>query len=367
MKLRRRNTRWPRPRATFVLLLAALLALVALPGAAQAKEKRFTVMTWNLYLGTTLDNLAGQTGLAFVAAVTQDWNNIVATNFPARAEALADEVELAQPDLIGLQEVELIREQKPADSFVNPNPNAVSTVYDYLSLVLSSLQARGLNYQAVATSTNADAEAPRFDATSPNGFTDVRITDRDVILARADVASSMSNPQDGRYGAQLSVPAGGRAIQFTRGWASVDVTVEGGTFRFFNSHLETAGAPAIQVSQGNEALGLIGASPVPVIAVGDFNSAADGSTTATYANLTAQLSDAWSTANPGEAGFTCCQNELLTNTSSLADERIDLIFTSSLFDVTLARLVGATQFAMSPPLWAADHLGVVAELKLKTK
>jgi endonuclease/exonuclease/phosphatase family metal-dependent hydrolase len=342
-----------------------LVALVALPAGAQAKEKKFTVMTRNLYVGTGLDNLIGATGLTFVRAVTQDWNNIVATNFPARAQAIADEVRAERPDLIGLQEVSLLREQKPADSFVNPTPNATNTVYDYLELLQAALQARGLHYQAVATSSNIDAEAPRFDVTSPNGFTDVRVTDRDVILARADLVPSVSNPQDGHYAAQFTLLLGGRPVQFTRGWTSVDVTIEAGTFRFFNTHLETAAVAPVQVLQGNEALGLINASPVPVVAVGDYNSAADGSTTPTYANLTAQLSDAWSEANPEDSGLTCCQNELLTNTNSLADERIDLVLTRGPFDVKDASLIGATPFGTSLPLWASDHAGVAADITLE--
>ena len=41
--------------------------------------------------------------------------NVLATNFPVRARALAAEVDRAQPDVLGLQEVTLWRDQSPAD------------------------------------------------------------------------------------------------------------------------------------------------------------------------------------------------------------------------------------------------------------
>ncbi len=46
--------------------------------------------------------------------------------------------------------------------------------------------------------------------------------------------------------------------------------------------------------------------------VGDFNSAADGSSTPTYGLLTARLRDAWSVRGPAP-GYTCCQEPTLTN------------------------------------------------------
>ncbi len=71
------------------------------------------VMTRNLYLGADLDPVvaAARSGNpnAVVAAVSDAWTTIVRTDFPARAKALAKEIEQSHPMLVGLQEVSLYR------------------------------------------------------------------------------------------------------------------------------------------------------------------------------------------------------------------------------------------------------------------
>jgi endonuclease/exonuclease/phosphatase family metal-dependent hydrolase len=121
----------------------------------------------------------------------------------------------------------------------------------------------------------------------------------------------------------------------------------------------------VQVAQGVEAVARIAASPYPVIALGDFNSAADGSTTPTYKLLTAVLTDAWTTVRPNDPGLTCCQAELLDDVRP-AQTRIDLVLTSRHLRADRAELTGNTAFRASPPpLWASDHFGVVARVQLR--
>src|SRR5436190_6164025 len=93
-------------RLVLVALLAAALAM-ALTGVAQAKDKReLGVMTQNLYLGSSLDAaVQAQTQLDFLLAATTIWGTVQFTNFPARSDAIANEIASEQPDLIGLQEV----------------------------------------------------------------------------------------------------------------------------------------------------------------------------------------------------------------------------------------------------------------------
>ncbi len=84
-----------------------------MPSIAEAKAKKpvkVDVMTRNLYLGAVLDPiiLAGTPGAAREAAgdvykIVQD------TNIIARVKLLAQEIEDADPDLIGLQEVAIWR------------------------------------------------------------------------------------------------------------------------------------------------------------------------------------------------------------------------------------------------------------------
>ena len=99
------------------------------------------------------------------------------------------------------------------------------------------------------------------------------------------------------------------------------------------------------------------------IAVGDFNSAADGSTTASYAALTAAFTDAW-VVNGADPGYSCCQSSTLTNPVSQAGSRIDLVLAHGAVAPVSAQLVGHVPFRAVPPLWPSDHSGVVATVRL---
>lgn len=369
----RQHSHNPARRIAWLLALVTMLVAAALPAAAQGSQKSINVMTRNLYLGTGLNGLVGVPPASIPGAAAAAWGNVVATDFNARAEALADEIVASDSQVVGLQEVTWWRQGFPDTIYPPPGdftPNANISVYNFQDALIAELAERGKTFTAASTSWNADVELPRYDPTSPFAglglpFWDTRLTDRDVILVRSDVAGDISNPQDGHYAAQLALPVGGGSAEFTRGWASVDVQLSGGTLRFFNTHLEVDGGPAgyFQELQGNEALDIIGDSPHPVVAVGDFNSDARGTTTATYGNLIAGgLSDVIGGTGPS----TCCQNELLTNTASENGTRIDLILTKGPFKVNQVGIVGNTRFRNSPaPLWASDHAGVVASIGLK--
>jgi hypothetical protein len=124
----------------------------------------------------------------------------------------------------------------------------------------------------------------------------------------------------------------------------------------------------VQTAQGNELLsGPLNTSKQTIL-VCDCNSASDGSTTPTYANLRAAgFADAWIDANGSANGDSCCQNELLTNATSQNHERIDLVLMRNGVKSKAAALRGATPFRSSPaPLWASDHAGVSADLKVNT-
>lgn len=360
-------------RFTPLAVIAVVLALVgALPGPASGAEggPKLTVMSRNLYLGTSLDRIVtARSQQEFIAAVTQSWATVVATDFPARAEALADEIAATEPDVIGLQEVSLWRQQLVSDAVTGQTaPNAADVVYDFLAILGAELAAQGTPYTPVSTSLNADVEAPRANPASPSGFSDVRLTDRDVILVRTPLAGKATNPADDRFDAQLTVPTQGGPVTFTRGWTSIDFQHSARhTVRIINTHLEVANPPAagaVQVAQGDELLAVATASPHPVVVVGDINSAADGSSTPTYAKLTAQLDDAWSSG----PGYTCCQGERLDDPTPLADERIDVVLHSGDIDARTATLTGDTAFRDAPaPLWASDHYGVVARLELPAR
>ena len=321
-------------------------------------------MTRNLYLGTGLDNtLAASDFAKFVQAVSQDWAHVVATDFPTRAKALAAEILRAKPDVVGLQEVSLWRDQAVSDIVTGTTgPNATHVVYDFLAILQAELVAGGTPYTAVSTSTNADIEAPRLN--SANGFTDVRITDRDVILVRTELADKFSGAASDHYKAQLTVPSAVGPITFTRGWASIDYRHDANRMvKIIDTHLETEAGPTAQVAQGDELLGLFPNSP-NVVVLGDINS--DGSQTPTYTNLTKKFADAWLVKGSDDPGLSCCMNELLANPTSTATSRIDVVLSKGALTAKSATLTGNAPFRQSPaPLWASDHFGAVAQLELQ--
>ena len=118
-----------------------------------------------------------------------------------------------------------------------------------------------------------------------------------------------------------------------------------------------------QQQQGDQFLAIVAASPHPVIALGDFNSPADGSATPTYRNLTAVLHDAWTSARPDDPGWTCCQASPLADPGGCEYTRIDLVLTSEDWSVDRVARNGDQPFrAAPPPLWASDHFGVTARI-----
>ena len=98
-----------------------------------------------------------------MTAVAAAFTEAQATDFPGRAEAWADEIERARPDLIGLQEAVLWRTQTPAD--LSPTPNATTVQADLVGLLLAELRSRGLKYEVVIAHVGSDIEAPGLFAT----------------------------------------------------------------------------------------------------------------------------------------------------------------------------------------------------------
>src|SRR4051794_6020574 len=271
------RTGWFRHRSLLAveLLLAALLpaAVAVVDGASggtvPTEDAQVTVMTRNLFLGTGLDDVfAASSWSELVAAGSTAWARLLASDVPTRAEALADEVAQAGPDVLGLQEVTLWRDETPSDVQEQPTPNATHVAFDFLALLQRALSARGTPYTAVTTSANADLEFPRRDASG--GLVDLRVTDRDVLLVRTDLAEQAGNPATGYYTAQFSESFLTGQVTSLRAWTAIDYRPDPATtVRIVNTHLEVGG-PA-QEQQADEFVSLVAASPHPVIALGDFN------------------------------------------------------------------------------------------------
>jgi endonuclease/exonuclease/phosphatase family metal-dependent hydrolase len=333
-----------------------------------------TVLSRNMYIGAPVEPILAETDPNLVPVrVAEAWAVLQATDFPARARAMADEIARTRPHLVGLQEVELIRSQFPSDIVVappavpNPVPNATVVEFDFLATLLAELAARGLEYQVAATVQDIDVEVPRFDGVQGGIplFTDIRLTDRDVILARAGVP--VANAAAGNYAAKLPAPAG---IEVPRGWTAVDATVGGVTYRFVNTHFESD-AEIIRFFQAQELMGILAAETRPVVLVGDLNSGPgrpeDQGGQATYDFiLSTGFEDSWAAHPRAGDGFTCCNAGDLSNLTPGFEQRIDLVLVRGAgflpLQVTLVgdQVLERRRFGV----WPSDHAGVAASLIL---
>ena len=369
-------------RRAWPLSLALLLALV-LPIAGcdsddpdDGVSADVAVMTYNLYLGADIFALVGEDPEDIPVIAAQLFANVQATDFPSRAMAIADIIAEENPALIGLQEVTWYRTD-PSDG--SETPNASTTAFDFLALLQTALDARDLDYVVAATTVNADVEVP--STTDGETFTDIRLTDRDVILARSDVETTNAVEENFSLAVTAPVPIGGQEVPFLRGYNSVLATVDGVTFTFANAHLEVddgnpEGAALAQFGQANELRNALDGATRPVVLVGDFNTPADGSGTeivitdplpftgTTYDLLTTFYTDAAPAISA--TGDTCCQDADLLNDASDLTSRIDLILYNGAVEPLMGEVVGDEPADRTDGgLWPSDHAGVVATLRIE--
>lgn len=379
------------------LLLFTVLMLIALPSSVFAGDPKIKTMTRNLYLGADTFKVveAAQTDPDSIPyAVADVYQTMLYTNFWERAEALADEIALFEPDVIGLQEVFTYYIQTPGD-FIFGNPVQANTVLiDFYSVLDAALQMRGMDYTAF-TVTNADIEMPMADlnAGPPYYLSDIRLVDHDVILVREDHVAS--NEYKGNYQYQLELDLGGTSVAFTRGYIALDVNIKGDDFRFVNTHLEVRSAPGsvfrvFQAAQMEELLGTIDYlswlfDSKPVVMVGDFNSSSEDVPGESYVPdgqggyvlmpyvppymmaIDAGYKDSWLEQKKYGDGFTSGFDEYVSDPTAELTSRIDLIFLDPKdleIDKVKARVVGNKVEDMTPSgFWPSDHAGVVAKVK----
>jgi hypothetical protein len=203
----------PRARRALVRVLAPLLLLLPLlpvaaaaadtapPGASSAADpaRTVTVMTRNLYLGASLDGiidaLATGTQTDVVLAATATWQTVQTSDPAARMGAIADEIVAAKPTAVGLQEVSTWSTLPLNPATLQPL-GAPTVRYDFLSLLLDALAARGVTYREVAGATPTNFTSP-FIPVLVGGVPSqaVKLVDRDVILVRDGVKAT-----NGRHG-----------------------------------------------------------------------------------------------------------------------------------------------------------------------
>ena len=313
------------------------------------------VMTYNVYIGSsTVPVLSVENLLGVPTEVANVYKNFIASDFLGRAQAIVKSIKAHQSHLIGLQEMSLIRRQSPGDRIAGGRVPAEEVIMDFRIVLMDALQAEGLNYRIAAEVENVDVEMPMF---TDMGIVDVRLTDYDVILARSDVATS--NPTGANYSNAYGVDMLG--LEVKRGYAAVNASVDGGTYRFVNTHLE-AFSETVRVAQTQELIEHLSEKTLPIILLGDFDTPAPAGM-AYQLLIDAGYVDTWQNETLGN---TCCQDSDIRNEVSKHQERIDLIFICNAeADVTVLRTqtLGDTpsdRLASGP--WPSDHAGVVAEL-----
>jgi hypothetical protein len=167
------------------LLVASYGTAYAQQQVPFAGDRIVTVMTQNLYSGVDAEIFAVPFAGSFpdlLGKVAAVYNGYFARDFPARAARIASEVAATQPELIALQEAVLVRTQYPPDG---PATAATTVALDFVQILQDALKAKGFEYDVVVQSPGFDAELP-----SALGF-DVRHTEREVILARADLKTAV--------------------------------------------------------------------------------------------------------------------------------------------------------------------------------
>lgn len=331
--------------------------------ASAAKPPRLTVMTRNIYLGGNIARpIPARTPQEFEERATELWQMVQRTNFPARAVLLAKEIERTKPDVIGLQEVALWRRGPTGVKDGSATP-ATQVVYDFLALLQRQLARRGLRYRVGAVQREADIEAP-----ISLGY-DVRLTMRDVVLVRRERGLRVLRKFGRNYRAVLRVPTVVGEFASRRGYAGVDLSVDGRRVRFVNTHLE-AFLEQTRVAQAEELAAAGGPlrTPLPVILVGDLNSDPRGENPAAYGVLRRfGLLDTWVLRHGSKPANSCClaREDLTDPTPAAFDHHIDHILVKPRMRVLQQIVVGTDpRNRTRSGLWPSDHGGHVATLEL---
>ncbi len=353
----------------------ALLALVVPAGGCDDESHGWSgikVMSQNVYYGFDVGPLlAAQSPGEIPVLAAQAFQQILLTSFAERAEAMADKIARERPHLIALQEVALFRIQSPGDAVAGGAVPAETVLFDHLEILKAALAARGLDYQVAGRVQNVDVELPMIVGVDPLAFDDIRLTDFDVVLARADVA--VSNVVAANYQARAPVPSLG--LEIPRGYVALDADLgQNRVCRFATTHLEDSPFEDVQLLQAQELAASLAGESKPVVLVGDFNSPAPAG--GTYAFLGSQgYVDLWTrNLRQGEGeGLTWGHEPGLRNETVSLSVRIDLVLVRPASDRG-RRVLRAPVFAevwgdelderTASGLWPSDHAGVIAEFSL---
>ena len=255
---------------------ALALLFIAASLAVAGQGNKIDVMTQNQYLGVDLTSVltARDTNAALITVLEQ----LSAANIPARVEKLAELIADRRPHLVGLQEMfrfTCFNVNVPDSDSDCDDPRVTGAFNDHLTLTRDALIALNEPYEVAGVVENVDFSlallpSPPFPpllgfpvdlSTPPDFFPDITVTilDRDVILARVDVpttivsflcASGKVSVHGCNYSNIISVVTPLGLIDIERGFVGVDATVDGKTYRFVNTHLEVMSPGSIPPGPG---------------------------------------------------------------------------------------------------------------------
>jgi len=382
-----------------LIVMVGTIMAFSCPSAFAGNDKAdIKVMTQNQYLGADLGPVIAATPAQYPFAIVDALQAIAINNIPERAASLAESIADRQPHLVALQEVYAFS----CTSLVSGFDSCAAfggAFNDHLALTEAALDDLGSDYEVVAVVQNLSIPVlPVFlpGIAGPAMF--VSVIDRDVILARGDVAATAVaipcisvvqhvDPKPGPGGigcnytavATVSTPLGDITVE--RGFVGVNATVNEDDYLFVNTHLEvrmlgdSVASTALQPLQAMELRGALGAyigglqENRRVILAGDFNNGPPNVPLepffipTAYQQLSLSFTDTW-TLRPGKPdGFTCCQASDLLNDPSSHDERVDLVFALPAPANVKANVMDSkTKDKTISGLWPSDHASVIAEL-----
>lgn len=352
-----------RIKIVVVLFLLTAVTFTAPAGAGQNYRPdhipSVSVATYNAYIGTDVFAVLGG-AKSLQDAIAE----IVALNFPERAEAIVRALIKPSPDLIGFQEAWHIQINTPQ----------LQLDWNYREILAGLLDRYG--YREVVSSDLSDLLIPL-----DNSDDYVRVTDHDVIFAKKCIQATDSETL--LYSSTFKASFADQTIVSKRGLVSAVFGIGGREYRFVDTHLETQGLPAVSAAgdylgiaqdlQAQELVAHLADETRPVILVGDFN--ATGGSQPIIAIENGGFIDMWSLRlhDRRDPGYTCCQAPDLLNVRSILDQRIDHIFVRNdsgefpcsaalplVIDVIGNRIADKTR--TRPRLWPSDHAGVRSAL-----
>ncbi|HZJ07984.1 MAG TPA: endonuclease/exonuclease/phosphatase family protein [Nocardioidaceae bacterium] len=315
--------------------------------------KALRVATYNLYLGADLTLVFGARDPAHLLAQARIVHEqLLATDFHARAESVARLVIRERVDVLGLQEVAKWRRAPVDEHGIVGRPK---TWCDFLDELLGALDRAGTPYDAHGLNSNFHGGAVVLASES------LSVIGYNVILVRRGSGVVVTGTASGTFAAALDIPTEMDDLVFNvqRSWGWIDAAVDGSAFRFVNTHLEAYDAQT-RSAQRDQLLSLVGAHCTPVLLVGDFNALPE------EVGLPSTYVDAW-TGSGGDprGGHTCGQAADLANKESLLAHRIDYVWVRGA-RVETCEVVGngPADRTAAAHLWPSDHACVVAGVLL---